>query len=319
MAREPLVSVVIPTYNNAGLVGEAVESVLAQTYRRKEIIVVDDGSTDGTAARLEKFGSMMTLIRQEHLGPPAARNAGIRKCSGELVGFLDSDDLWMPEKLERCVPMFEKSPGAGVVYTALRIHEIDTGQRYRLPQYSLSGSIARDLFLECRGVNTSTLLVRRSCFDVVGLFDEELFRAQDWDLMVRLAEAFEYVHVPEVLTERRLHRGSLSVTHRHLYKKYNLRVLEKALARKPSLYADLKQDAFSRAHFRFGMDHYADCRMRAARGEFAVSMRYRWNWKAFDYFMRACLPGFVVRPLRRRRLARTEPAEREDPGEGGDA
>lgn len=299
-----MVSVVIPTYNNADLVAEAVESVLAQTYARKQVAVVDDGSTDDTAARLKRFGSDIAFIRQEHLGPPFARNTGIRKSSGELVAFLDSDDLWLPDKLERCVTALERSPQAGVVYTAVRIHEMDSGRKYLLPQYTLSGHIARELFLECRGVNTSTLVVRRSCFDAVGMFDEELFRAQDWDLMIRLAEGFEYAHVPEPLTERRLHGRSLSVTHRHLYKRYNLRVLEKALERKPSLYADLAKDAFARAHFRFGMDLYADFRMKDARKEFSASMGRRWNWKAFNYYIRACLPRFIVRALRRLRLAR---------------
>ena len=82
---------------------------------------------------------------------------------------------------------------------------MDTGRKYLLPQYTLSGNLARDLFLECKGVNTSTLVVRRAALEKVGLFDEELFRAQDWDLMVRLAEQFHYLHVPEALTERRLH------------------------------------------------------------------------------------------------------------------
>ena len=140
------------------------------------------------AARLARFGSRITVIRQEHRGPAVARNAGIRASQGEWIGFLDSDDLWMPEKIARCVAALEGAPDAGVAYTAVRIHELDTGRKYPLPQYTMSGNLARDLFLECKGVNTSTLVVRRAALDKVGLFDEEFFRAQDWDLMVRLAE-----------------------------------------------------------------------------------------------------------------------------------
>ena len=303
MASEPLVSAVIPTYNNGPLVTEAVESALAQTYSNKEVIVVDDGSTDDTISRLNKFGSDITVIRQEHAGPPVARNAGIRASRGEFVAFLDSDDLWMPEKMARCLPPFERNPRVGVVYTAVRITEMESGLQYLLPQYTLSGNMARKLFLECHGVNTSTLMARRSLLDEVGMFDEELFRAQDWDLMIRMAEAADYAHVDEVLTERRLHSRSLSVTHANLYADYNLRVIRKALARRPDLYEDIGNDSLSRAHFRFGMGHYAEFHMAEARREFWKSLSCRWNAKALNYLIRAALPTALIRTLRAARLA----------------
>ena len=302
MAADALVSAVIPTYNHGALVPEAVESALAQTWPNLEVIVVDDGSTDDTPARLARFENRIKIIRQDHLGPAVARNAGIRASRGEWIGFLDSDDLWMPEKIARCVAALKDSRDAGVAYTAVRIHELDTGRKYPLPQYTMSGNLARDLFLECKGVNTSTLVVSRTALDKAGLFDEEFFRAQDWDLMVRLAEECDYVHVPEILTERRLHGGSLSVTHQDLYAKYNLLVIQKALARRPDLYSDLATDSLSRAHFRFGMAHYADFRMSDARAEFHRSLRYRWNWKVFNYLLRSHLPKAVVRKLRRMRM-----------------
>lgn len=301
---DPLVSIIIPTYNRALLGPDSVRSALAQTYPNREVIVVDDGSTDGTAERMEEeFGSAITLVRRDHAGPAVARNAGIRAARGELIGFLDSDDLWMPEKLARCVPALMARPETGAVYTALRIRELDTGRTYLQPQYTVSGDIARELFLECKGVNTSTLLVRRSCLDKVRGFDEEFFRVQDWDLMLRLAEVAEYVHVPDVLTERRLHAQCLSVTHQELYAKYNMLVLQKALSRRPDLYKLLADEAFSRAHYRFGMLHYGDYRMSAARTEFFHSLSHGWNWPAANYLARACLPVRLVRRLRARRLA----------------
>jgi glycosyltransferase involved in cell wall biosynthesis len=302
VAADALVSAVIPTHNHGALVPEAVESALAQTWPNLEVIVVDDGSTDDTLSRLARFGNRITVIRQEHRGPAVARNAGIRASRGEWVAFLDSDDLWMPEKVARCVAALEGARDAGVAYTAVRIHELDTGRKYPLPQYTMSGNLARELFLECKGVNTSTLVVWRPALDKVGLFDEEFFRAQDWDLMVRLAEQCDYVHVPEILTERRLHSGSLSVTHEDLYAKYNLLVIQKALARRPDLYSALASDSLSRAHFRFGMAHYSGFRMSDARAEFHRSLRYRWNWKVFNYLVRSHLPKAVVRKLRRVRM-----------------
>jgi glycosyltransferase involved in cell wall biosynthesis len=303
VAADPLVSVVIPTYNHGALVPEAVESALAQSWRNLEVVVVDDGSADDTPARLARFGNLITMIRQEHRGPAVARNAGIRASRGAWIAFLDSDDLWMPEKIARCMAALERARDADVAYTAVQIHELDTGRKYPLPQYTASGNLSRDLFLECKGVNTSTLLVSRAALEKVGLFDEEFFRAQDWDLMLRLAEQYDYVYVPEMLTERRLHGGSLSVTHQELYAKYNLLVIQKALARRPILYSSLASDSLSRAHFRFGMAHYSDLKMSGARVEFRRSLRYRWNWNAFNYLLRSYLPKGLVRRLRRMRMA----------------
>lgn len=300
---DPLVSVIIPAWNNAPMAVEAVESALAQIYSRVEVVVVDDGSNDDTPQRLAAFGSRITLIRQPHKGPAVARNAGIRASHGEFIGFLDSDDLWMPEKVERCLPPLLADPDTGVVFTAVRIHETGSGRKYILPQYDHGGRMARELFLECRGVNTSTLLVRRKHLEQVGLFDEDFFRAQDWDLMVRLAEICRYARVPDVLTERRLHPRNLSVTHRDLYAKYNLMVLQKAVARRPDLYQELEAEALSRAHFRFGMLHYADFRMPEARGEFRRSLKYRWKWNVFGYLARTVLPVSVVRKLRAVKIA----------------
>jgi len=304
MPDMPLVSAVIPTYNSAHLAPEAVQSVLDQTYANVDIVVVDDGSSDNTVDCLKAFGSAITLIRQDHQGPAVARNRGIRESTGEMVAFLDSDDVWLPEKLDRCVEALRARPQAGVVYTALRMRELDTGRRYKLSQYTHEGWMARDLFLECKGVNTSTLVVRRSCLDAVNGFDEDFFRAQDWDLMLRLAEQFQYAHVPEVLTERRLHAGALSVRHRDLYAKYNLMVTQKAVARKPGLYAGLENDALARAHVRFGLDHYRDFNMAEARVEFQRSLSYRWNGTAFNYLLRTYLPAGLVRALRRVRQGR---------------
>ena len=303
MAESPLVSAVIPTYNSGEMVCEGVASALAQTYRPLEVIVVDDGSTDDTRERLARFGSEVRVICREHAGPAVARNAGIEASGGEYVAFLDADDLWLPEKVARCVARLVGEPEAGVAYSGVRILEMDTGRSYLLEQYEKSGAMARDLFVECRGVNTSTLVVRRECLDAVGGFDEEFFRAQDWDLMVRLAERFGYAHVPAALTERRLHARSLSVTHAHLYKRYNLLVLEKALARRPDLYGDLRARAHGLAYLRFGMQHYGEFRMREARAELRASLAQEWSWRGWSYLLRTYLPADVVRVLRRARLA----------------
>jgi glycosyltransferase involved in cell wall biosynthesis len=318
VAERPLVSVVIPTYNNARFVREAVDSVLAQTWQPIEAVVVDDGSTDNTAEVLAGLGDSVKVIRQENQGPAVARNTGIRNAGGSIIAFLDSDDLYMPEKIALCVAALEQRPELGVAYTAIRVREMDTGIVYLQDQYTHGGDLSRDLFTECKGVNTSSLVVKRSYLDQVGGFDEEFFRCQDWDLMVRLAEVCEYVHVPEVLTERRLHSGSISVTHAHLYKKFNLLVLNKALERRPDLYESLGNHALAQAHLRFGLGHYGAFRLREARAEFRNSLKHEWTWWAFNYLLRAYLPGWAVRGLRSLRMIFRKRECKKMVGEGGD-
>ncbi len=304
MNSRPLVTAVIPTYNNAELVTDAVDSVLEQTWKEIEVIVVDDGSTDDTPRRLAEYGSRIRVIRQENLGPPVARNAGIKAGRGEFVAFLDSDDLWLPRKVELSVRPLLHDPKIGVVYTDFRVLELGTGKRYQVPSYRRGGWMARDLFRECRGVSTSSLVVRRTCFDKVGLFDEELFRAQDWDMIVRLAEQFRYHFVEDILLERRLHRASLSVRHADKYAPYNLKVIEKAAARRPDLYSPLRRDALARAHYRFGMAHYEAYGMRNARRQFLMSLGLRLNAASMNYLARTFLPVRCIAWLRALRLRR---------------
>ena len=138
--RPPRVSVVIPTYNRAGTVGRAIASALAQTDQDREIIVVDDGSTDATAAVVARLGDAVRYVRQENRGVAAARNRGIREARGAYVAFLDSDDEWLPEKLDRQVTVLEREPlqrlardGELVVYEHRGFWQpMDTYREYQL-------------------------------------------------------------------------------------------------------------------------------------------------------------------------------------------
>src|SRR5687768_199170 len=111
------VSVIIPTYNSGSLVVQAVEGVLAQTRQAEEVIVVDDGSTDDTAERLQQFGERIRVVRQANGGVATARNAGLRASSGDLVAFLDADDAWHPQKLERQIALLQQHPEFGLLAT----------------------------------------------------------------------------------------------------------------------------------------------------------------------------------------------------------
>jgi len=206
----PRVSVVIPSYNCARFLRETLESVFAQTCPDVEIIVVDDGSTDGSKELLERFADRVRVIHQENQGVSAARNRGIRESRGEFVAFLDADDLWHPEKLEQQLRLFA-NPAVGLVHCAVEYMDEQnrplgtnfTGRRGRVLKAIalLQGTVVL--------AGGSTAVVRREAFDKVGFFDREMSTAADWDMWRRIACAYEIDVVREPLMRYRLRPGSM--------------------------------------------------------------------------------------------------------------
>jgi glycosyltransferase involved in cell wall biosynthesis len=196
-------SVVIPTYNRANLIGRAIRSVLSQTYSNFEIIIVDDGSTDNTEEVIQNFGDarIKYVLHDINRGLNNSRNTGIKNSTGEYVAFLDSDDEWLPKKLEKQLEAFSKGDReVGACYTWLNSIDEDT-KKELIVSPLFEGYIFEDL-LYSQFANPSSMVVRRSCFDVVGIFDtDESFRAcEDWDLWLRLSREYKFAVVPEVLT-----------------------------------------------------------------------------------------------------------------------
>jgi glycosyltransferase involved in cell wall biosynthesis len=206
----PLVSVVIPTHNRLNPLREAVESVFSQTYDRWELVIVDDGSTDGTRAYLETLRDpRVQVILRERCGNAAAlRNAGIRAARGAFIAFLDSDDRWVPGKLARSVAEADAHPESGWVYTAFSyIDEAGSQRSPAAPAAAHRGWILEPLLQGTAKVQTSTVMVRRSVLDAVGTFDEALVRCQDYDLWLRLATHSEAASVNAPLVGFRQHPG----------------------------------------------------------------------------------------------------------------
>jgi glycosyltransferase involved in cell wall biosynthesis len=196
------ISVVIPVFNGEGFLGEAIESVLAQRYVPLELIVVDDGSTDGSAAVAEQFGEVK-LIRTENRGPAAARNTGVARSTGELIAFLDADNLMKPDRLVRQVAALEDDPSAAF---ALSRGEVITEPGIELP--ALRRAQARDLQ---KGYVPMSLLTARATFELVGPFDETLRMGEDTDWLFRAFEAgLRPALIPEQLIVRRFHGRNLS-------------------------------------------------------------------------------------------------------------
>ncbi len=192
----------LPTHNRAHLLGRAVRSVLGQTYRELELLIVDDGSTDGTPALVE--GLRDERVRSVRLdvraGAPRARNEGLARARGELIAFQDSDDEWHAEKLARQVERFEGlSRGTAVSYSA--ILRIMSTAAVRIPRHdeerSLSGDLRSSLVVG-NFISTQTAVVRSDALRAVGGFDERLPRLQDWDLWLTLSERYLFDFLDEV-------------------------------------------------------------------------------------------------------------------------
>jgi glycosyltransferase involved in cell wall biosynthesis len=205
--RAPLVTVVIPTYNYADFLREAVLSVLDQTFQDFEIIVVDGGSTDHTPSVIKEFPEKVRYIYQENQGTMVARNTGIAAARGEYIAFLDADDLWLPAKLEKQVALLRQHPEVGLVYST--IYQFESKSGAIVGEYPLAncraGHVLRDLYLACF-VPSPTPLVRKEVLDDVGGFDERIrYGSEDWELWLRISAKYDLAYVPEPLAKYRYH------------------------------------------------------------------------------------------------------------------
>lgn len=215
----PLVSVVIPAYNAEKFIQDTLESVRSQTYQNIEVIVVDDGSHDQTAAIVETFAqrdSRIRLLRQANAGVSMARNYAIQAARGEYIAPLDADDVWYPQKLEKQVHCFLRSPDSvGMVYAWSADIDIKNAMTGGFCAWNVEGEILIPLLYSNYLGNGSSPLIRRSCFQQVGNYSMTMKAANaegcaDWDLYLRIAEQYEIRVVPELLIGYRQHSSSMS-------------------------------------------------------------------------------------------------------------
>jgi glycosyltransferase involved in cell wall biosynthesis len=239
----PLVSVVIPAFNAGQVLGRTLRSVSAQTYSRLEVLVVDDGSQDGTAGVVLDAAARdqrIRLIRQENMGVAAARNKGIEACRGDLIAPLDADDIWVPEKLEKQVAVFRVSPpSVGLVYA--RSVPVFDGRWALTPSSpdSPEGTVYLPLVHSNFLANASTPLIRRECLTQVGLYDasyrdQDAQGCEDWDLYLRIAEHHQFRAVPECLVGYHQGAETMSADWRRMDRSYRI-LMAKVRARHPEI------------------------------------------------------------------------------------
>ena len=213
MLKNPHISVIVTTYNRANFIERAIKSILNQSYQDFEIIIVDDGSTDNTEEIIKGYEDRrINYIRhKKNRGTSAARNIGIKRASGEYIAFLDSDDEWLPEKLERQVVVLQnESTEVGVVYSNLRYIDENGKDMHKLLCPKKEGYIYKDLLGEnCVGP-PSTLLIRKECFNQVGLFDSLQDAHEDWDMWIRIAKFYRFALIKIPLVKYRLHSDQIS-------------------------------------------------------------------------------------------------------------
>ncbi len=266
-ARAPLISVIIPCYNSAAYLAQAIESVLAQSFLDFEIIVIDDGSTDDTPEVVGGFGDLVRYMRQENRGNAAARNTGLLAARGQWLCFLDAHDLWEPRKLELQLVDLLSHPHRKISFTrATKFFE--TGDFEPLPPDPTIEELWDKLvFYQPFGSSHSGFMVHSSCFDDVGCFDESLRLSVDWDIFIRLAHRYPIRVYAEFLVHHRQHASNttgnaelrLSMSLACLRKHRRLFCIERSLRRQ-------WHESYGARLFRFG-------RHLLKRGRYHESLR----------------------------------------------
>ncbi|MDD4938655.1 MAG: glycosyltransferase [Candidatus Omnitrophica bacterium] len=269
MNEKPGISVIIPTYNRAQYIREAIDSVLEQSCKDWEIIVVDDGSTDNTRDILKAYAKVR-YIYQKNKGPGAARNLGVRNSRAEHIAFLDSDDLWLPEKLKKQREVLESRPELAFVCSQTCVID-DKGKLLFYWRREKDNKECFEGLREENFISTTTVLMRRECFESVGGFDEKLSNAQDYDLWLRLSKRYGFLYMDEIFCLVRKHATNNTKNTDGRVRSYQ------RLLKKHEIWSDMP---FMRKRMRFARIYheFASC--------YAASKRYR---EAAKYYLKAAL------------------------------
>jgi len=276
MNAQPLVSVITATYNMGKYLPETIDAILAQDYPALDLVVVDDGSTDDTPEVLARYAGddRVTVITQENQGQTVAKNRGITAARGEIVGFCDADDVWLPGKLSRQVPCFAANDRIGVVYGNMIYVD---GEGEPLPIAGLqghSGRITEQLLID-NFVAFPTVMVRKSILEEMGGFDESLTMSIDYDLWLRISVKYHFLHLDEPLANYRIWEGQMS--HKTGERLDNFfRLLDRFLAENPRAASPAAvRRGYAHAHVTRGHWHGTEGRKGQALRDFGRAFAQR--------------------------------------------
>ena len=239
-SSNPLFSVVIPTYNRAAKVVRAIESVLTQTFRDYDLWVIDDGSTDQTSQILAPYLDRIQYRLIPNGGTARARNHGIQQSGGSYIAFLDSDDRWLPTKLEAFARSIQTKPESGLFYSSIEVIN-EAGEKLRVNRSRAVRGSAYHSLLMGNILAASTAVVRRGCLEKIGLFDPNMSHCEDWDLWLRIARAYPITFVPGALTIFETAAAGNKTANTQAWLEDHDRVIDKAFRLDPGLSPQVRQ------------------------------------------------------------------------------
>ena len=317
MSEQPLISVIIPAYNAAEFIGETLDSVFAQTFTRYEVIVINDGSPDTEALErvLERYPSNLHYIKQENQGAAAARNTGISAANAEFIAFLDADDTWLPEFLEKQMDFLELSNADFVFCDALLVGDTPLAGRTFMQLQPSRGAVTPENLLSIKvTVLTSTVLSRKAPILEVGMFDKTIKRGHDFDLWLRLAKLrIRFAYHNEVLAHHRiiesgLSGGTVSQLQRTLAVLETIKAKGLTASEEAALQFNMNRTLRELA-LENGKEKLIDRDFHGARQSFNEAQRFRHSWKiAFVCLALRISPESLRRIYHRREMTNRRPA-----------
>ncbi len=273
-SQTPIVSVIIPAYNAGATIGETLQSVLQQTLQNIEVIVIDDGSVDDTLAQIATLDSpRVKVFSGPNQGHSSARNRGLRQATGQFVSFIDADDLWTPDKLDRQILALQQNPTAGVAYSWTRCIDVAGQVIYNVPPQRFAGDVWQALLLGNFLTSGSNILIRRSTVAAVGYFSTRLSKSEDWEYFLRLAQQTHFVVVPAYQILYRKIPGSASSKIDEM-ECCSLSVLDTALRMVPAPLRQIRQQSIANI-YSYSADSYLRLQRSKADLIKAIQRLYR--------------------------------------------
>ncbi len=273
----PKVSVIIPVYNSMSFLPQTLESVFNQSYKDFEVIIVNDGSTDGINRWITEItDSRVKYISQQNQGLSVARNTGIANAKGMYLAFLDADDLWHPMKLEKQVDILDKNPEVGLVYSWVASVDERGNIKGKIRKNYAEGNVWHKIIehniIECG----SNPMIRRICFEKLGNFDPKIAYAQGWQMWLKIAACYHFKVIKEPLVYYRAHSGNYSKKWQLMEPNYQL-IIEDVFTSVPSNLQTFKNRCYSFAYLRIAWKT-----LQNLNGEYQKSLEF--SWKAISHY-----------------------------------